>query len=68
MPTINRKKRKDMNPLERSIASREGAIGRMKENINRIRSDAAEKIAEIQARIKEKQFLLDALKRGQISA
>lgn len=63
-----RKKRKDMNPLERSIASREGAIERMKLNMDRIRKEADKTISEIQVRIKEKQFLLDALKRGQITA
>lgn len=58
------KQRKDMTPLERSIHSRERGIARMRDNIERIRKDAEAKVSTIQARIAEKQVLLDALKRG----
>ena len=55
---------KDMTPVERSIFSRERGIARMNQNIRRIRDEAAEKIALIQTGIREKQTLVDALKRG----
>lgn len=60
------KKRKDMNPVERSISSREGAIARMKQNCDRIRETAEAEIAAVQKRIREKQFFLEALKKGAI--
>ena len=60
------KKRKDMNPVERSILSREGAIARMKQNCERIRERADDEIAAVQKRIREKQFYLEALKKGAI--
>ena len=63
--TIKSKMPKD--PLERSIYIREGGIKRMQQNIVRIRREAEEEIAEVQKRIKEKQVLLDALKRGQLT-
>jgi hypothetical protein len=56
----------DMNPVERSIFRRESGIARMRENIKRIRERAEEAVAEIEARIREKQVLLDALKRGNL--
>ena len=62
-----KKTRKEMSPIERAILSRESGISRMKENIRRIKEDAEEAIAEIEARIREKTVLLDALKRGQLS-
>ena len=57
---------KDMSPVERSIYSREGGIARMRENIKNIRERATQEIAEIEARIREKQVLVDALKRGNL--
>ena len=62
-----KKTRKEMSPIERAILSRESGISRMKENIRRIKEDAEEASAEIEARIREKTVLLDALKRGQLS-
>lgn len=63
----NRKvKYSELSPLERSIFSRERAILRMKQNIARIRQDADGEINATESRIKEKQILLDALKRGRL--
>jgi len=62
-----KKTRKEMSPIERAILSRESGISRMNENIRRIKEDAEEAIAEIEARIREKTVLLDALKRGQLT-
>ena len=64
--TVKGKKRKDMNPVERSIFSRENAIARMKQNCEKIRQQADAEIAAVQKRIREKQFYLDALKKGAI--
>jgi hypothetical protein len=55
---------KEMTPVKRAILSRERGIARMKENIINIQKRAAQEVAEIQARIREKQTLVDALKRG----
>lgn len=63
---VPKKRRKDMNPVERSIASRESAIIRMKQNCEKVRQRADDEIAAIQKRIREKQFFLDALKKGAI--
>jgi len=60
------RKRKDMTPVERAILSRERGIERMRLNIKAIQNSADRQIAEIQKRISEKQFFLDALKRGSI--
>lgn len=57
-------KLKEMTPVERSIYSRERGVARMKQNIIDIREKADDQIAEINARIREKQTLVDALKRG----
>ena len=61
-------RRKDMSPLDRAIVSRESGIARMRENIKRIKEAADKEIAAIEARIREKSVLLDALKRGQLKA
>ena len=58
------KHRRDMTPLERAIDSRERGIATMRRNIERIQREADNDIAEIKARITEKQILLDALKKG----
>ena len=55
-----------LNPVERSIFRRESGIARMRENIKRIREIAEQDVAEIEARIREKSILLDALKRGNL--
>lgn len=68
MAVAKQKPKKDRSPVERAIASRESGISRMRENIRRIKESANAAVEQIEARIKEKQFLLDALKRGQISA
>ena len=63
-----RKSRKQMSAVERSIDSRERGIARMKQNIDAIRRKAEKEIADASARIAEKQILLDALKRGSLKA
>lgn len=63
-----RSKYADMTPVERSIHSRESGIARMRQNIIDIKTRAAEQIAEIETRIREKQVLVDALKRGTLKA
>ena len=68
MAKSRRSKYADMTPVERSIHSREKGIERMKQNIIQIREKAEEQVAEIMARMKEKQFLVDALKRGSLKA
>lgn len=54
--------------LDISINSREKGIARMRDNIKKIREQADRDVAEIEKRIKEKQILLDALRRGKIAA
>lgn len=60
------RKRKDMNPVERAILSRERGIQRMRQNIQQIERKAKDQIAVIEKRISEKQFFLDALRKGSI--
>lgn len=61
-----KKLRKEMTAVERAIDSRERGIAIMKENISRIRRRADEEVHAIETRIREKQVLLDALKRGNL--
>lgn len=60
------RKRKDMNPVERAILSREHGIQRMRQNIQQIKQKAEDQVAAIEKRISEKQFFLDALRKGSI--
>lgn len=60
--------RRSKDPLTRCIESRERGIKRMRDNIARIRKDAEQRIAEVELRVREKQVLLDALKRGRLKA
>lgn len=61
-----RKSKVPTDPVGRSIWRRESGIRRMEANIRKIREDADARIALIQQDIKDKQVLLDALKRGKL--
>ena len=56
------------DPLERSIWMRENVIRRAYTKIDEIRADAELEVQRVEKEIQKKKVLLDALKRGKLSA
>lgn len=66
MTNVTKRNKLPTDPVELSIYRRESGIKRMRENIKQIRDEANRRVAEVEGRIREKQVLLDALKRGRL--
>lgn len=60
----NSKPKPAFNPVERTIASKERLVVKLRKEIEAVRAEANEEIIGIEYRIKLAQTLIDALKKG----